>query len=152
MNDIKPSNMNIPGAVRAVDPGFAVAAPPSKADAASGKAVDIAADKAPGTVVDIANAQQAAQAKKADVEQSQKQNQKDPATELDEAVTKLNDYIQSVQRNLQFNVDEESGRMVVRVVDRNTNEVVRQIPDDVALKMAQNLQQDEPLSLFTMKV
>jgi len=68
------------------------------------------------------------------------------------AVTKLNDYVQSVQRNLQFNLDEDSGKTVITVVDRNTSAVIRQIPDDVALKLAQDLQQDEPLSLFNAKV
>ena len=38
------------------------------------------------------------------------------------------------------------------VVDKETSEVVRQIPDDVALKLAQDLQQSEPLSLFNAKV
>jgi len=31
-------------------------------------------------------------------------------------------------------------------------EVVRQIPDDVALRLARDLQQDEPISLFNAKV
>jgi len=71
---------------------------------------------------------------------------------VEKAVTKLNDYVQSVQRNLQFNLDEDSGKTVITVVDRNTSAVIRQIPDDVALKLAQDLQQDEPLSLFNAKV
>ena len=71
---------------------------------------------------------------------------------IESAVTKLNDYVQSVQRNLQFNLDDESGKTVITVVDRNTSAVIRQIPDDVALKLAQDLQQDEPLSLFNAKV
>ena len=71
---------------------------------------------------------------------------------VESAVTKLNDYVQSVQRNLQFNLDDESGKTIITVVDRNTSAVIRQIPDDVALKLAQDLQQDEPLSLFNAKV
>jgi len=69
-----------------------------------------------------------------------------------EAVTRLNDYVQNVQRDLEFSMDDHSGRLVVTVTDRNTKEVVRQIPDELALKLAQNLQQDEPLSLFNVKV
>jgi flagellar protein FlaG len=71
---------------------------------------------------------------------------------VESAVTKLNDYVQSVQRNLQFNLDDESGKTIITVVDRDTSAVIRQIPDDVALKLAQDLQQDEPLSLFNAKV
>ena len=55
------------------------------------------------------------------------------------AVQQLNDYVQSFQRNLRFSLDEESGRSVVRVVDTSTDEVIRQIPNDVALRLARNL-------------
>jgi len=79
------------------------------------------------------------------------QGEKVQEEQLDAAVTKLNDFIQNVQRDLEFKTDEASGKTVVTVIDRQTEEVVRQIPDDVALTMAQNLQQDEPLSLFNIK-
>ena len=72
--------------------------------------------------------------------------------QLDDAVSKLNDYVQSVQRDLQFEVDNELGTTVVRVVDQETQEVIRQIPDEVALRLAENLLQDEPLTLFNIKV
>ena len=58
---------------------------------------------------------------------------------LDRAVAHLNDYVQSIQRDLHFYVDKASGRSVVTVVDQNTQEVVRQIPSDVALRLARNL-------------
>jgi flagellar protein FlaG len=79
------------------------------------------------------------------------ENQDQQKKQVQEAVAKLNDYIQSVQRDLEFNLDEDSGRVVVKVVNRNTNEVVRQIPDEVALKMAHNLQSEEPISLLNTK-
>ncbi|MFL1464646.1 flagellar protein FlaG [Marinobacter sp. HN1S83] len=72
--------------------------------------------------------------------------------ELDEAVSQLNDYVQTVQRDLQFEVNNELGQTIVRVVDQQTHEVIRQIPDEVALRLAENLQQDEPLTLFNVKV
>lgn len=71
---------------------------------------------------------------------------------VDEAVSSLNDYVQTVQRDLEFEVDRELGQTIVRVVDRETGEVIRQIPDEVALKLAENLQQDEPLTLFSVRV
>jgi len=71
---------------------------------------------------------------------------------VEEAVTRLNDYVQSIQRDLQFQLDEDSGKTIITVLDSRTSEVVRQIPDDVALKLARDLQQDEPLSLFNAKV
>ena len=72
--------------------------------------------------------------------------------ELGEAVTRLNDYVQNVQRDLQFEVDMERGETIVRVVDNETQEVIRQIPDEVAIRLAKNLQSDEQLTLFDLKV
>lgn len=72
--------------------------------------------------------------------------------ELGQAVSQLNSYVQNVQRDLQFEVDSDSGQTIVRVVDQETQEVVRQIPDEVALRLAEKLQQDEPLTLFNIKV
>lgn len=72
--------------------------------------------------------------------------------ELEGAVTRLNDYVQTVQRDLQFEVDMERGQTIVRVVDNETREVIRQMPDEVALRLADNLQQDESLTLFNLEV
>jgi flagellar protein FlaG len=71
---------------------------------------------------------------------------------LDDAVSRLNDYVQTVQRDLQFEIDNDLGQTIVRVVDQQTQEVIRQIPDEVALRLAEKLQQDEPLTLFNIKV
>jgi flagellar protein FlaG len=85
-------------------------------------------------------------------QEEQKESEKVSKAEVESAVTKLNDFVQSVQRNLQFNLDDASGKTIITVVDKQTSEVVRQIPDDVAVKLAQDLQQSEPLSLFNAKV
>ena len=104
------------------------------------------------TVVPIAeDGQQAKQAEKDSLnlaEQSDQSKEK----QLEGAVTKLNDYIQTVQRDLEFQTDDESGKSVITVIDRQTSKVVRQMPDDVALRLAQDLQQDEPISLLNIKV
>ena len=84
--------------------------------------------------------------------QKEQASQKVSKDEVEGAVTKLNDFVQTVQRNLQFNLDDTSGKTIITVVDKHTSEVVRQIPDDVAVKLAQDLQQSEPLSLFNAKV
>jgi len=84
--------------------------------------------------------------------QSEEVKTEDSRQQVKEAVTRLNDYVQTVQRNLQFKLDDDSGKTIITVVDKNTLEVVRQIPDDVALRLARDLQQEEPLSLFNAKV
>jgi flagellar protein FlaG len=41
-----------------------------------------------------------------------------------------------INRNLQFSVDEDSGRSVIRVVNAETQELVRQIPSEEALRIS----------------
>ncbi|KEF31685.1 Flagellin protein FlaG [Marinobacter nitratireducens] len=72
--------------------------------------------------------------------------------DLEGAVSQLNDFVQAVHRDLQFEVDNELGQTVVKVVDQETQEVIRQMPDEVALRLAEKLQQDEPLTLFNIEV
>ena len=63
------------------------------------------------------------------------------AEELREVVSKLNEHVQQIQRDLQFSVDDSSGRTVIRVVNSETEEVVRQIPSEEVLRISRNLQE-----------
>jgi flagellar protein FlaG len=86
------------------------------------------------------------------VGQKAEQEQPQERQQVKEAVSKLNDYVQNVQRSLQFDFDEDAGKSVITVVDRDTKEVIRQIPDELALELARNLNSDESVSLFRTKV
>jgi flagellar protein FlaG len=44
------------------------------------------------------------------------------------------------QASLEFSVDDESGRTVVKVVDAQTKELIRQIPSEEVLAVARNLE------------
>lgn len=67
---------------------------------------------------------------------------------LQEVVADMNDYIQSVQRDLHFAVDEELDQTVIKVVDRDTGELIRQIPEEVFLDLARKMKaQQEPFHL-----
>ncbi len=68
------------------------------------------------------------------------------------AVAQMNEFIQSTQRDLHFSYDAESGNTIVKVIDRSTQEVIRQIPDQIFLKPAETLAPQAPLSLFSAKV
>lgn len=59
------------------------------------------------------------------------------AEDLQSAVLRLNEAVQSMQRNLEFTVDESTGRTVVKVIDKETSEVIRQIPSEEAMRLAQ---------------
>lgn len=68
---------------------------------------------------------------------------------VQDAVTQMNEYIQSTQRDLRFSIDEDLGETIVKVVDRQTDEVIRQIPNEVFLKLARSLQErTEPLNFL----
>lgn len=68
------------------------------------------------------------------------QNEPISKAELEAAVANLNDRVQQVQRDLLFSVDDSSGRTVVRVVNAETEEVVRQIPSEEVLRISRNIQ------------
>ena len=63
------------------------------------------------------------------------------AEELKKVVEQLNEHVQMIQRDLQFSVDEDSGRTVVRVVNSETQELVRQIPSEEVLRISRALQE-----------
>lgn len=55
---------------------------------------------------------------------------------LEKAVKDLSQGVQNLQRSLQFSIDESSGRTVIKVVDKDTQEVIRQIPEEQVLELA----------------
>jgi flagellar protein FlaG len=55
------------------------------------------------------------------------------------AVENANAYVQSVSTNLQFSLDEDSGRTVVRMVDTETQEVLRQFPSEEMLAISRSI-------------
>ena len=62
----------------------------------------------------------------------------------------MNESSDLLRRNLQFSVDGDSGRMVIKVVDSQTEEVIRQIPKEEVLEIARSLEKTEGL-LFRAK-
>jgi len=60
--------------------------------------------------------------------------------QIEHAVASLNEYSRSTQRELEFSIDRDLGRPIVQVIDQRTKEVIRQIPNDVTLNLARNLQ------------
>lgn len=59
--------------------------------------------------------------------------------EVEAAVTTIQDFVQSVRRSLVFSLEEGSGRVVVKVIDAGSGDVIRQIPSEEALQLAENL-------------
>lgn len=72
------------------------------------------------------------------LQQSEKQTE-ERRKELNNAIRNVSGYVQNITRELKFSVDEELGRTIVRVIDENTGDVIRQIPSEDMLQLAKNL-------------
>lgn len=59
--------------------------------------------------------------------------------ELSDAVRKLNEAMPPSAQSLEFEIDEDSKQVVVKIIDQSTKEVVRQIPTEEALEMAKSI-------------
>jgi flagellar protein FlaG len=55
------------------------------------------------------------------------------------AVKKMNDAMLGSSQSLQFSIDEDSKDLVVKVIDQNTKEVLRQMPSKEALQIAKSI-------------
>jgi len=58
---------------------------------------------------------------------------------IERAVSDLSDFANSTQRSLSFSVNQDTGDAVIIVSDSQTKEIVRQIPSEAAIQLAQNL-------------
>ena len=58
---------------------------------------------------------------------------------LEAVVSKLNDLVHELHRELQFSVDDKSGETVIKVIDSETDEVVRQIPSEEVVRLRERL-------------
>ncbi len=58
-----------------------------------------------------------------------------------EVAQQINDFLRSNSASLEFQVDSQSGEVLVRVVDSDTNEVIRQIPSEQIIAIAHAIDQ-----------
>jgi flagellar protein FlaG len=59
--------------------------------------------------------------------------------QVKEAAQEIQKFVSNVTTNLQFSVDQDTGRTVVSVVDAETKQIVRQIPAEHVMKIARAL-------------
>ncbi|MFV8833596.1 flagellar protein FlaG [Aquisalimonas sp. APHAB1-3] len=67
----------------------------------------------------------------------------DPASrsEVQGAIDQINDAVQMVRTDLEFSVDDDTGRAVVKVLESRSDEVIRQIPAEEILTIAENIEE-----------
>jgi len=56
--------------------------------------------------------------------------------QVKDAVKSMNDFVHSINSSLNFSVDKDSGETVVKVMDVDTKEVIKQIPSEEMLAIA----------------
>lgn len=74
------------------------------------------------------------------VQTSQAVEQANPAeasrAELEKAVRDVNDFLRPINNAIQFNLDDDTGKTIVKVVDLATKDVIRQFPSEEMLSIA----------------
>lgn len=71
---------------------------------------------------------------------------------LQSAVAQINKHMQNVERSLQFTIDEDSGKDVVTVLDKKTEEIIRQFPSEEVLIIARQIAENRDSSFSLMNV
>ena len=80
-----------------------------------------------------------------------KPKQETKPDDLEKAVNDIRKFVQAAQRNLDFSIEDTTQQVVVKVIATDSGEVIRQIPSETALKLAQSLH-DASSVLFDAKV
>jgi len=73
------------------------------------------------------------------------------AAELNNSVAEINRFMQQSNQALEFSVDTESQRTVVRMVDTSTGELIRQFPSEATLAIARGIEQFQQGLLLKQK-
>lgn len=69
---------------------------------------------------------------------------------VQESVDKLNEFIRPYVTSLQFSVDQDLGKLVVKIMDTETKEVIKQIPSEEVLALTKALSRVEGLLVQQM--
>lgn len=85
---------------------------------------------------------------KEEKQQSESAKSDNSLTQLNfaEIEQKLKEIMQEENVNLQFSMDKPTQKMVLKVIDSETNEVLRQYPPEVALKIARMVSENGTLA------
>ncbi len=73
-----------------------------------------------------------------------------PEQEVKHAVEQIQEAVNNLAQNLQFSIDEDTGKTVVKILDSQTQEVIRQFPSEEAIAIARTLDKVQGL-LFNDK-
>lgn len=66
-------------------------------------------------------------------------------------VNRLNHLIQQIRRELRFSVDQSTGETIIKVINAQTQEVVRQIPPEEVVSLMEHLQAEGRSLMMDLK-
>lgn len=98
----------------------------------------------PGSTANVSQRQEVAGGGKVSPQKTEKPAAEIATQDVAKAVSEISDYVQSVSRDLQFQVDKQTGSTVVTVLDTETKEVIRQIPSEEVVAMARFIAENAP--------
>ena len=87
----------------------------------------------------------AAQAKPTSTETVVRRTESEKRQELETALAAANQKLAGDGHEVQFEYDRDASRLIVRLVDTSTREILRQFPSDDALRVARQIKSGNPL-------
>jgi flagellar protein FlaG len=69
----------------------------------------------------------------------QKKSEMPSRQDIEQATEQVKKFISPTNSDIRFSIDEDTGITVVKVMDKTTNEIIRQIPGDEILQIAKAL-------------
>lgn len=66
-------------------------------------------------------------------------SQRPERQEVEAAAKSVREFVQPINSNLEFSVNDDTGQLVVKIIDRATKEVIRQMPSEEMLAIAKTL-------------
>lgn len=72
-----------------------------------------------------------------------------PAQELEKITNHLNDFMKELKVSLNFEVNKEDGELLLKVVDTETKQIIRQFPAELTLHLRKTLDNTQGIFLQT---
>ena len=74
-----------------------------------------------------------------------------PKDEVNQAINEIKQQMSDIGRKINFSVDEDLNIVIIKVVNKDTEEIVRQLPSEEVVEIARNIQENKGL-IFQEKV
>ena len=107
--------------------------------ASESKAGQAAAVLTAAAIDDVKKSGSQAQQYQSNADTAATQQQPLEREQLEKVAQQLQDFMGEMNRSLQFKVDEDSGRDVIKVLDKDSGEVIKQYPSEEVLSLVSKL-------------